>query len=284
MDVRGRAHIDGVIGPDEYHESVDDNAFTNAMARWNLLHAATLATTEECARWRSLAAALVDGFDRKTGRHEQFAGYFGLEPLTVADLAPGVHPVEALGWERLQRTQLVKQADVLMLHLLVPELAPPASLDADIDWYEPRTTHESSLSHPVHAAVLARAGRLDEALVHLRLAATLDLDDRGGRTHEGLHVAAMGGVWHALVHGIAGLALHGRNLHLHPHLPPGWEALEFQVELHGAPFRIRVLPDRVEVSAHGGRKVRVGASEDWVDVGGDRVELEHDARRWRSTA
>jgi trehalose/maltose hydrolase-like predicted phosphorylase len=168
-----------------------------------------------------------------------------------------------------------------MLHLLVPDLAAAGSLIPDIDWYEPRTTHASSLSHPVHAAVLARAGRLHESLAHLRLAATIDLEDRGGRTHEGLHVAAMGGVWHALVHGIAGLELHGQNLHLHPHLPPSWEALEFQVILHGVAFRIRVLPDRVAVQTHEGRRVRVGASEEWVDVGREGVELEHDALGWR---
>jgi trehalose/maltose hydrolase-like predicted phosphorylase len=253
------------------------------MARWNLVHAAGLAgEDEEAGRWRWLAAALVDGFDGASGRHEQFAGYFGLEPLTVADLPPAADPVDVLGWEHVQRAQIIKQADVLMLHLLVPQLARPSSLPADIDWYEPRTTHASSLSHPVHAAALARAGRVDDALVHLRQAATIDLDDREGRTHEGLHIAAMGGVWHALVHGVAGLELHGRNLHLHPHLPASWEALEFQVVLHGAAFRIRVLPDRVVVGSHDGRSVRVGASEDWVEVGREGVELEHDALAWRT--
>jgi trehalose/maltose hydrolase-like predicted phosphorylase len=182
----------------------------------------------------------------------------------------------------VQHTQLVKQADVLMLHLLVPDLAPPGSLGPDIDWYEPRTTHASSLSAPVHAAVLARAGRLDDALAYLRKAATIDLEDRAGNTRDGLHLAAMGGVWHALVHGIAGLDLHGQNLRLHPHLPPGWDALEFQVMLHDVAFRFRVLPDRVTVRAHGPRRVRLGACEDWVDVGPEGVVLEHDALGWRS--
>ncbi len=283
VDADGRGHIDRVIGPDEYHENVDDNAFTNAMAGWNLIQAASLVAGEEAGRWSSLAAGLVDGFDAASRRHEQFAGYFGLEPLTVADLPPAADPVEVLGWEHVQRAQLIKQADVLMLHLLVPALASSDSLGPDIDWYEPRTTHASSLSHPVHAAALARAGRLDGALSHLRQAASIDLDDREGRTHEGLHIAAMGGVWHALVHGIAGLELRGQNLHLDPHLPRSWEALQFQVILHGASFRIRVLPDRVVVSAYDGRSVRVGASEHWVEVGREGVELEHDALGWRTT-
>jgi trehalose/maltose hydrolase-like predicted phosphorylase len=283
LDADGAAHIDGVIGPDEYHENVDDNAFTNTMVRWNLLHAAALGQSgEEAGRWRTCAAALVDGYDPSSLRHEQFAGYFGLEPLTVADLPHGADAVKLLGRERVQQTQLVKQADVLMLHLLIPEILHAGTLDPDIDWYEPRTTHASSLSAPVHAAVLARAGRLDGALAYLRESATIDLEDRDGNTRDGLHVAAMGGVWHAVVHGFAGLELHGRNLKLHPRLPPGWEALEFQVMLHNVVFRFRVLPDRVVVRADEARSVRVGASEDWVEVGPDGVVIEHDALGWRS--
>ena len=284
VDGAGVAHIDRVIGPDEYHENVDDNAFTNVMVRWNLLRAADLeqSGSDEAGRWRELAAALADGFDPASRRHEQFAGYFDLEPLTVTDLARGADPVEVLGWEHLQRTQLVKQADVLMIHLLVPGHAPPGSLRADIDWYEPRTTHASSLSAPVHAAVHARAGQVDAALAYLRRAATIDLDDLTASTHKGLHVATMGGVWHALMHGMAGLDLHGKNLRLHPHLPPGWDALEFQVLLHDVPFRFRVEPDRVTVRSHQGRCVQVGACDDWVDVGTEDVVLEHDALAWRS--
>ncbi len=285
LDSDGVAHIDGVIGPDEYHENVDDNAFTNGMVRWNLLHAAEVGESgaEEASHWRRCAAALADGHDPTGGRHEQFAGYFGLEPLTVADLPEGVDPVQLLGAEHVQRTQLVKQADVLMLHLLVPDLVSAGSLVPDIDWYEPRTTHASSLSAPVHAAVLARAGRLDDALAYLRRSATIDLDDRKGSTRDGLHAAAMGGVWHALVHGVAGLELHGQDIKLHPHLPAGWEALEFQVVVQDAVFRFRVLPDRVVVRADTARRMRVGTCEDWFDVGADGVVVEHDALGWRST-
>ena len=280
----GVAHIDGVIGPDEYHENVDDNAFTNGMVRWNLLHAAEVGRSgdEEASHWRRCAAALADGHDPTGGRHEQFAGYFSLEPLTVADLPEGVDPVQLLGAEHVQRTQLVKQADVLMLHLLVPDLVSAGSLVPDIDWYEPRTTHASSLSAPVHAAVLARAGRLDDALAYLRRSATIDLEDRKGSTRDGLHVAAMGGVWHALVHGVAGLVLHGQGLKLHPQLPVGWEALEFQVVVQDTVFRFRVLPDRVAVRANTARGVRVGICEDWFDVGADGVVVDHDALGWRS--
>jgi trehalose/maltose hydrolase-like predicted phosphorylase len=282
-DEDGTAHIDGVIGPDEYHELIDDNAFTNAMVARNLRIAAALApsSAHEAGLWRRVADELVIGYDPDTGRHEQFAGFFALESPTLSNLPPGADPVAVLGWKHLQRTQLIKQADVLMLHLLVPELAAPGSLEPDIDWYEPRTTHASSLSAPVHAAALARAGRLDGALRYLHQAATIDLDDRVGNTRDGLHIASMGGVWHALIHGIAGLELRGPHLRVHPNLPPGWDAFEFQVLVHGAPFRFRVLPDRVIVRTARARAVRVGEQERWVEAGPDGMELEHDARAWR---
>jgi hypothetical protein len=156
-DDAGRAHLDGVIGPDEYHIGVDDNAFTNVMARWNLRRASKLTEPAEAARFESLAAALVDGYDAATGRYEQFAGFFQLEPLVIAEIAP--RPVAAdllLGAQRVAGAQVVKQADVLMLHHLVPDETAPGSLATNLDFYEPRTAHGSSLSPGIHAAIKAR--------------------------------------------------------------------------------------------------------------------------------
>lgn len=125
-DEHGRGHIRGVIGPDEYHERVDDNAFTNVMARWNLKRAAALgadaASEPERHRWLDLADAVVDGYDPASGIYEQFAGFHGLEPLLIAEVAPQ-RPVSAdmlLGRERTRGAQVVKQADALMLHYLIP--------------------------------------------------------------------------------------------------------------------------------------------------------------------
>ena len=126
----GRGHIDSVIGPDEYHEDVADNTYTNGMARWNLRRAAAVTGDAEAADWRRLADVLVDGYDPATGRYEQFAGYFGLRPLIVADVAAR-RPVAAdllLGRDRVRASQLIKQADVLMLHYLLPDEVAAESL------------------------------------------------------------------------------------------------------------------------------------------------------------
>ena len=124
-------------------------------------------------------------------------------PSSSATWSPR-RPVAAdllLGRERVAGAQVVKQADVLMLHHLLPGDVAAGSLGPNLDFYEPRTAHGSSLSPGIHAALLARAGRLEEAVAMLRLTARIDLDDLTRTTAGGLHLAAMGSVWQALVSG-----------------------------------------------------------------------------------
>jgi trehalose/maltose hydrolase-like predicted phosphorylase len=250
LDGDGRAHIEGVIGPDEYHELVDDNAFTNVMARWNLRAAAELTADPRAARgWRELADALVDGYDTTTGCYEQFAGYHQLEPLLATDLPR--RPVAAdilLGRDRVAKSQLIKQPDVLMLHHLVPDLVAPGSLRPNLDHYNPRTTHGSSLSPAITASLLARAGRADDALEMLRIALALDLDDETGMTSAGLHMATLGGVWQAVLHGFLGASAQGGALQLDPRLPSSWPTVEAGFLFRGRRLRVRVRPDAIDVA------------------------------------
>jgi trehalose/maltose hydrolase-like predicted phosphorylase len=247
----GRAHIYGVIGPDEYHEPVDDNAFTNVLARWNLRRAAAVDDVDESERasWLAIAEALVDGYDRVSGLYEQFAGFFELEPLVIEEIAPR-RPIAAdllLGAERTAGAQVLKQADVLMLHHLLPEEAAPGSLVPNLDFYEPRTSHGSSLSPAVNASVLARAGRYRPALESLEIAARMDLDDLTGTTAGGLHLGTMGGLWQALAFGFGGIRPRGDALLVDPRLPREWNALEFALRFRGRPLRLRI--DRGGVTA-----------------------------------
>jgi trehalose/maltose hydrolase-like predicted phosphorylase len=157
---------------------------------------------------------------------------------------------------------VLKQADVLMLHHLLPDEVAPGSLVPNLDFYEPRTAHGSSLSPAIHASLLARAGRYRSALEALRLAARLDLDDLTGSTAGGLHLATMGGLWQALAFGFAGVRPRGHRLLVEPRLPPQWNALELALRFRGQPLRLRV--DRAGVSV----------SEGWVvEQGTDRWEV-----------
>jgi trehalose/maltose hydrolase-like predicted phosphorylase len=254
VDGAGNGHIYGVIGPDEYHEPVDDNAFTNVMARWNLRRAAAIhGEAAERDEWLRLADALVDGYDPASGLYEEFAGFFRLEPLIIADVAPR-RPITAdllLGPERVDGAQVVKQADVLMLHHLVPDEAAPGSLQPNLSFYEPRTAHGSSLSPAVHAALFARAGRFDEALRALNIAARIDLDDLTGTTASGLHLATMGGLWQALAFGFAGVRPRRDRLAVDPRLPPEWDALELRLRFRDRALTLRVEHDRVFAAGPG---------------------------------
>jgi trehalose/maltose hydrolase-like predicted phosphorylase len=292
-DSDGSVHLRGIIGPDEYHELVDDNAYTNVMARWNLRAAAAAVkagrgraaapgrgtgtprqrssarrgrearagepTQAEVADWLDVADRIVDGYDPGTRIYEQFAGFHALEPVRIADVAP--RPAWAdilLGRERTSRAQVVKQADVLMLHHLVPEAVAPDSLVANLDYYEPRTAHGSSLSPATHAGLLARAGRFAPALDALRMAAFFDLDDRNGTASRGLHVQTMGGLWQALVMGFAGVRPMGDALAVDPRLPPEWDRLEVPVRFRGHPVRVTVEPDVMVVRSRGPVLIQVG--------------------------
>jgi len=244
-----------VIGPDEYHAPVDDNAFTNVMARWNLRRAAEAAAEAvgeaERRRWLDLADTIVDGYDPRTGVYEQFVGFHRLEPLVIADVA-AQRPVAAdtlLGHERTRRAQVIKQADVLMLHYLLPDEVAPGSLGPNLEFYEPRTAHGSTLSPGVYAALLARAGRLEEAVETLRVTARIDLDDVGHMTAGGLHIAAMGSVWRALAFGFAGLRPVGDALALDPVIPSAWETLELRVRFRSSRVRIQIHPGVIHASA-----------------------------------
>jgi beta-phosphoglucomutase family hydrolase len=280
------AHIDGVIGPDEYHEPVDDNAFTNVMARWNLRRAADEveryggAALDEVFRWREVADALVDGYDADTGIYEQFAGFNDLEPLIIAEVASR-RPIAAdlwLGAARVQDAQVVKQADVLMLHHLVPDAVEPDSLEPNLRFYEPRTAHGSSLSPGVHASLFARVRDYEHALEALRLASRLDLDDLTETTAGGLHIATMGSVWQALAFGFAGLRPRDGRLVVDPRLPHEWAALELRVRFHGSRVRVHIGHGALVVSAE--RPVPITVDSTSLEASSAGIEFRPTGRTW----
>ena len=284
-DDDGSVHICCVIGPDEYHEAVDDNAFTNVMARWNLRRAAAVAgdsiDAAERRDWLDLADALVDGYDPGTGIYEQFNGFHTLEPLIIEDTAPR-RPIAAdllLGRERVAGAQVVKQADVLMLHHLVPDETAPNSLERNLRFYEPRTAHGSSLSPGIHAALFARIGDFPHALEALRIAARIDLDDLTETTSGGLHLAALGSVWQAMAFGFAGLRARGDGtLAIDPNVPPSWSGFALRVRFRGSRVRVCIEHERAEVYADPLVLLRVGAET--VPVGPPGVPLRRRHHGW----
>ena len=266
-DAAGRGHLDQVMGPDEYHQVVDDNAYTNVMARWNLRQGAEVLTRtkgdpREAETWRALADSLVDGWDPEQRLYEQFTGYFDLEPLLVNQVGPPPLALDlVLGSDRVTASQLIKQADVLMLYHLLPDEVVPDSLARSLAFYEPRTAHGSSLSPAISAVLFARAGEPERALKLFRLAARLDLDDLTGTEAGGVHLATMGGVWQALAFGFLGLRAHDSFLSIDPSLPAAWSALELCFRFQGKRVKVRAEHDTVTVRCDGPIDVRIGDRE-----------------------
>lgn len=250
--VRGERnyHIRGVVGPDEYHHSVNDNAYTNWMARFNLLRAAELAEQLEQNRseaevWAGIAQGLYIPAPDERGIIEQFEGFFALDDIAVPAEDRFRVPVGRLfEWEQVNRVKLIKQADVLMLPLLFPDEFTDAIVAANYHYYEPLTDHGSSLSPPVHAAIATRIGAKDDAERYLRQSLWLDLSNTMGNSTLGVHPATMGGTWQALVFGFLGVRFNDTGPHLAvaagERLPAGWESVELTLAYRGRAHAVQV--------------------------------------------
>ena len=271
VDAGGCHHVCEVIGPDEYHEGVDDNAYTNLMARWNLRTAGSVCdrfpavaerlgvTDADRARWVDVAEGLVEPFDPETGLYEQFAGFFEREDIRAVDLAPRPFTGEmVVGVDRLPATQVVKQADVVMLGVLLPDEVGADVQKANYRYYEPRTCHGSSLSPAMHAVVAARVGDFDDALSYFHLAGGVDLDNRMGNAAQGVHIATMGGLWQAAVLGFGGVRADGNAVRIDPRVPPAWDRLAFPIRWRGTRIGVEVTATVLELDLRAPAVVAVG--------------------------
>src|SRR5271166_2381251 len=290
----GYCHIRNVIGPDEYHEHVDDNAYTNVMARWNIRRGLEVAALlrerwpdrwahlshslglddAELARWRAVAETMVTGWNTQTGLFEQFAGYFSLEEVDLADYAGRSVPMDVvLGREQIQRSKIIKQADVVALLGLLPEEFPGDSGRANFRYYEPRCGHGSSLSGAMHGLVAARLGDSDLALRYFQRAVAIDLADNHTTIAGGLHMAALGGTWLTAVFGFAGLSLQSDGIAFNPKLPASWTALKFGIDWRGRRLTIGMdgAAQLFHASLAAGDSVAVYVNDRRQEVRGDQA-------------
>lgn len=292
LEADGHRHIRGVIGPDEYHQHIDDNAFTNVMAQWNIRRGLDVAAIvaerwpdhwgplssrlaldpAELAAWRIAADTIVTGLDPKTGLYEQFAGYFSLEQIDLSAYAGRSVPMDVvLGRERTQDSQVVKQADVVALLALLPERFAGDSGAANFGYYAPRCGQGSSLSAVVHGLVAARLGDGETALSYFRQTAAIDLADSQAADAGGVHIAALGGLWMMTVFGFAGVSLQESGVGLKPQLPPGWERLAFPLQWRGRSLRVLIdgVRRRLEVTLEAGEAMTVFVGGAGMALGAD---------------
>ncbi|HJR89402.1 MAG TPA: glycosyl hydrolase family 65 protein [Aeromicrobium sp.] len=269
-------HIHGVTGPDEYTTVVNDNLFTNVMARFNLTQAARAVRelaqidgpeydavldrlsldAEEIAEWERAAEAMAIPFDDFLGIHPQDSHFLEREvwdlantPLTKRPLLLHYHPLV------IYRFQVLKQADVVLALFLQGELFTAEQKRADFEYYDPITTGDSTLSAVVQSIMAAEVGYSDLARRYFINALFVDLADRHHNTTDGVHVASAGGVWSALVYGFGGFRDHGGRFSFDPRLPEDWTAITFRLTIEGTKVRVTLRQREMEFVVESGEKV-----------------------------
>jgi alpha,alpha-trehalose phosphorylase len=280
----GTFHLHGVTGPDEYAALVDDNLFTNLMARRNLRGAADAAERHpeaagrlgvdpaEIAGWRAAADAMFVPYDGKRGVHQQAAGFTEQPEWDFANTGEDDYPLLLhFPYLELYRKQVVKQADLVLAMLRCPGEFTAEQKARNFAYYEARTVRDSSLSAPVQAVLAAEVGHLDLAYDLFAETAMQDLADLGDKTADGLHLAALAGAWLVVAQGFGGLRDDRGVLSFDPRLPRKLRRVAFSLLRHGHRLRVTLTPEAA-------RYELPDAAPDAV------VELWHHGERLRVTA
>ena len=269
-------HIHGVTGPDEYTTVVNDNLFTNVMARYNLRFAARVVTemaerapeeyalmaerlglgAEEAEGWDAAAEAMHIPYSEGLGIHPQDAVFLEREVWDLESTPPEQRPL-LLHFHPLviYRYQVLKQADVVLALYLQGNHFTDEEKLADFEYYDPLTTGDSTLSAVVQAILAAEVGYQDLALEYFSQSIFVDLGDLHHNAADGVHVASAGGVWTALVAGFGGMRDHWGELSFDPRLPADWPSLSFPLQWHGTPLHVEITKDAFTVTAGEGDAV-----------------------------
>ncbi|MEU9517388.1 glycosyl hydrolase family 65 protein [Streptomyces sp. NPDC048224] len=300
-DHHGVFHIDGVTGPDEYSAVVDDNTYTNLMARSNLLAAADVCERhpeeaarlgvdeEESAAWRDAAEAVHIPYNDEIGVHEQHAGFTRHQRWDFANTGADQYPLMLhFPYFDIYRKQVIKQSDLVLAMYTCgswfEEHCDDDQMAANFAYYEPLTVRDSSLSACCQAVVAARTGHLRLAYDYATEAALMDLADLEHNTRDGLHIASLAGTWMALVAGFGGTRREGDSLHFTPRLPEKFSRLAFRLQFRGRCLQVEIGPDRASYSLLGGPPLTIHHHGTEVHVNGDGpVTLGITAPKWRPT-
>ena len=257
-------HIHGVTGPDEYTTVVNNNLFTNVMARHNLEQAVAAVerirrdhpldfeqvakrlelTDDEVEEWARCAAGMHVPFDEGLGIHPQDDFFLDREVWDLTQTPDELRPL-LLHYHPLviYRFQVLKQADVVLALFLQGDRFTAEEKRKDFEYYDPITTGDSTLSAVVQSVMAAEVGYHEAAWDYFRQALYVDLANLHGNTVDGMHIASTGGVWSALVCGFGGMRDRGGRLSFDPRLPDAFPHLTFALVWRGTRFRVRLTPD-----------------------------------------
>lgn len=283
-------HIHGVTGPDEYTAVVNNNFYTNVMARENLRNAADLVREmrivdeqayDRLVRLLSLEADELDAWERCARHmHIPFDETFGIHPQHDAFLSSELWDLENTPESQrplllhfhplvIYRFQVLKQADVVLALFLQGHQFTAREKRADFEYYDPITTGDSTLSGVVQSVIAAEVGYQDMAMGYFLGSLYVDLADLHSNARDGVHVASAGGVWNALVYGFAGLRDHAGRLQFDPRLPAEWSGMTFPLRVRGSRLRVHLQQDHISFEVEEGDPVE-------LTVRGQHVAVRHD--------
>jgi maltose phosphorylase len=262
----------GVTGPNEYENNVNNNWYTNYLAKWCIQQAVdhldkvksghkddyhrivghTKITDGEIASWLEVAQNMYEPYDEELGVFLQQDGFLDKELIPVADLKSSQRPInQKWSWDRILRSCYIKQADVLQGFYFFEDHFSKEDLEKHFDFYEPLTVHESSLSPCVHSIQAAHLGRMDQAYNFYLRTSRLDLDDYNHEVEEGCHITSMAGTWMSIVEGFGGLKIVDDMPSFDTRLPDQWDSFSFKINFRDQILKVYVSKDKTTVTLDG---------------------------------
>lgn len=268
----------GVMGPDEFQVMVNNNCYTNYMAKKSLeitLEAVEKMSSKdklktdavfdkinfkvsELVIWKNIADNMFIPYDEKTLIFEQHEGFSDLPHIDIGEIPIEDFPLyHSWSYDRIYRNDMIKQPDVLMFILLFNQSFTKAQKVANYDYYEPKCIHESSLSPSVHSILALELEKYDEALNFFRFATRIDLDNYNRNTREGLHTTAIAAAWMNIVYGFAGFRSDGEIPVFDPILPESWSCLKLKLQIKDSTIAISISPKTTEFKLISGEAITI---------------------------
>jgi maltose phosphorylase len=265
---KGKFGYYAVMGPDEFQMMVNNNTYTNYMAKRTFEFAVQVlsgmdlsvlgSSGDELNRWQHMAESMYIPYDPETKLYEQHEGFFNLPHIDVDAIPVEDFPLyHHWSYDRIYRNDMIKQPDVLMFMFLYNQSFSLEEKQANYDYYEPRCIHESSLSPSVHSIFASELGRHQEAFDFFHFATRIDLDNYNRNTHEGIHTTSIAAAWMNIVYGFGGMRSDGDVLSFNPSIPSHWNRYSFQVLYHGSVIRLEVSQDEAIFRVTEGEPVSV---------------------------
>lgn len=263
--------IHGVTGPNEYENNVNNNWYTNLLAKWVLNYTNQVAqrvdptklkelnlTDQERRKWHEIADNMYLPADKELGVFVQNDDYLDKDLTLVKDLPQDQLPLnQHWSWDRILRSPYIKQADVLQgIYYFIDDFTQEQK-ERNFDFYEPLTVHESSLSPSIHAILAADLHKEAKAVEMYQRTARLDLDNYNNDTKDGLHITSMTGSWLAIVQGFAGMRVRQGKLHFDPFIPKNWDGYRFHVNFRGRLLKVTVNKQATKIELLKGEPITI---------------------------